>query len=214
MTVKSNNENNILIIFVHPLEKSLNRSLLDFITSIASYKSRIKIIDFYGSNINPIMTSVDREFYHDDSYLSEDLEPYKKLFQECDALIIIFPTWIGGPPAIMKGFFEKLLKPGISFNITHDHKLQSLNSFSNIKYILAINTHGGSHINAILSGDYSRKFITRLLYWNFGSVARVRYLGVYNVNKINKMKVDKIYLNIKKETLKMYKYLIRLSDNI
>jgi putative NADPH-quinone reductase len=214
MTVKLNNEKKILMIFVHPLKKSLNRSLMEFVYSIVSNKSKVNIIDLYDSYINPIMSSIDREFYHDVSFLSEDLEPYKILLQECEALIIIYPTWIGGPPAIMKGFFEKLLKPGISFELTYEHKLQSMNTFSNIKYILAINTHGGSHINATLSGNYSKKFITRLLYWNFGSVAKVSYLGVYNVNKINKLEAEKIFLKLKKETFKLYDYLNIFSDKI
>lgn len=207
MLVKSNNQRNIVLLFVHPLDKCLNQSILNCITSSTLFGSQINVINLYGSNVNPIMTTTDREFYHDESYLPKDLECYMKLFKSCEALIIIFPTWLGGPPAIMKGFFEKLLKPGISFTITKRKKLKSLNTFSNIKYILAINTHGGSHINAILSGDFSRKFITRVLSWNIGTVAKVRYLGVYNVNNIDKSKVDKIFIKTRQEVLRMYQYL-------
>ena len=32
-----------------------------------------------------------------------------------DHLVIVYPLWLGAPPALLKGFFEQVLRPGFAF---------------------------------------------------------------------------------------------------
>jgi putative NADPH-quinone reductase len=45
--------------------------------------------------------------------LEPDLEDAYRQIAACDHLVLIFPLWCGDMPALMKGFFERILQPGL-----------------------------------------------------------------------------------------------------
>lgn len=44
-----------------------------------------------------------------------DLEDAVDRIKECDHLVVAFPMWWGGQPALLKGFFDRALLPGVAF---------------------------------------------------------------------------------------------------
>jgi putative NADPH-quinone reductase len=38
-----------------------------------------------------------------------------------DHIVILFPLWLGSMPALLKGFFEQVLRPGFAFATTRGH---------------------------------------------------------------------------------------------
>ncbi len=54
-----------------------------------------------------------REGYHREQPLEPDLVAARQALQESDHLVFIFPLWAGDMPAIMKGFFERVLQPDL-----------------------------------------------------------------------------------------------------
>ena len=77
-----------------------------------------------------------------------------------DALVLSFPVWNYGYPAILKGFFDRVFLPGVSFRLV-DGKVQP--SLHNIRKVAAVTTYGGSRFRALLMGDPPRKLVNRLL---------------------------------------------------
>ncbi len=49
-----------------------------------------------------------------------DLEHAMEAIQGCDHLVLAFPMWWGGQPALLKGFFDRTLLPGVAFKY-HDN---------------------------------------------------------------------------------------------
>lgn len=47
--------------------------------------------------------------------LEPDLEEAQRLLLWCDHLVVVFPTWWGAPPALLKGFMDRVLLPGFAF---------------------------------------------------------------------------------------------------
>lgn len=54
-----------------------------------------------------------REGYHREQALEPDLMTARKALQASDHLVFIFPLWAGDMPAILKGFFERVLQPDL-----------------------------------------------------------------------------------------------------
>jgi NAD(P)H dehydrogenase (quinone) len=42
--------------------------------------------------------------------------------QDCDGLIVIHPNWWGQPPAIVKGWIDRVFRPGIAYEFKEDDK--------------------------------------------------------------------------------------------
>lgn len=107
-------EKNYLIIIAHPKKESLNHYIKNEIINSFKNKENIKItlIDLYKDNFNPNL-----EFTENDIE-EEIIKNYQEKIKQTDELIIIFPIWWQSYPAILKGFFDKILTPGFAFEYT------------------------------------------------------------------------------------------------
>ncbi|MDI1346994.1 MAG: NAD(P)H-dependent oxidoreductase [Pseudolabrys sp.] len=54
-----------------------------------------------------------REGYRREQAMEPDLAAARAAFVACDHVVVIFPLWCGDMPAILKGFFERILQPDL-----------------------------------------------------------------------------------------------------
>lgn len=50
------------------------------------------------------------------SVIAPDMERAQDLIKHAQHLVFVFPIWFGSPPALLKGFFEQLLRTGYSLS--------------------------------------------------------------------------------------------------
>ncbi|MEM9705011.1 MAG: NAD(P)H-dependent oxidoreductase [Pseudomonadota bacterium] len=60
------------------------------------------------------------EGYRERQEWEPDLEAAVSAIKACDHLVVAFPMWWGGQPALLKGFFDRALLPGVAFKY-HDN---------------------------------------------------------------------------------------------
>ncbi len=93
--------------------------------------------------------------------------------------MLCFPVWNFGYPAILKGFFDRVFLPGVSFRL-EDGKVRP--NLTNIRRLAAVTTYGGTRMRAILAGDPPRRVVRRAL-WHVTRPDRMRYLALYDMNR-------------------------------
>ena len=54
--------------------------------------------------------------YEKKQRLEEGLKKQQELIKWCDHLVIVTPVWWLGVPALLKGYFDRVLLPGFAFN--------------------------------------------------------------------------------------------------
>ena len=99
--------------------------------------------------------------------------------RRAEALVLCFPVWNYGYPAILKGFFDRVFLPGVSFHLVNGKATPSLH---NITKAAVITSYGGSRLRAMLMGDPPRKLAKRLLRSTIKPFAPVDYLAHYSMN--------------------------------
>ncbi|MGF7118277.1 NAD(P)H dehydrogenase (quinone) [Methanobacterium oryzae] len=124
---------NVLIVFSHPESKSLNSSLKSLAAdSLEENGHQVKISDLYGAKFK---ATIDREDFLDllnskrfqpileqchaaktDSFASEIKNEMEKV-KWANLIIFQFPVWNGNIPAILKGWFDRILTCGFSSDI-------------------------------------------------------------------------------------------------
>ena len=55
--------------------------------------------------------------YHDVAINREPVDAYVDRLRAAEALVLVFPVWNFGYPAILKGFFDRVFLPGVSFTL-------------------------------------------------------------------------------------------------
>jgi NAD(P)H dehydrogenase (quinone) len=171
---------NVFVLFAHPVESSYNAGLHRLIVERLSARGyAVDDCDLYAEDFDPRLTRAERLTYHDTPANIDGVREYVERLKRADALVLSFPVWNYGYPAILKGFFDRVFLPGVSFELVNGKVYPSLH---NIRKVAAVTSYGGSRLRAMLMGDPPRKIINRLLRATVKPGAPVSYLAHYSMN--------------------------------
>lgn len=170
---------NVLVLYAHPVETSFNAALHALIVERLKAKGHaVDDCDLYAEDFDPRMSRAERLAYHDPTNI-EPVKDYVRRLKQAEALVLSFPVWNYGFPAILKGFFDRVFLPGVSFEMIDGKATPSLH---NIRKVSAVTTYGGDRFRAMLMGDPPRRIVRRLLRATVKPGAPCAYLAHYSMN--------------------------------
>ena len=170
----------ILYIYCHPLPESFHAALREqALAGLEQAGHTVDLMDLYAEGFDPVLTTEGRRHYHDIPQNRQGLEGIIGRLQGAEALVVQFPTWCFGPPAMLKGFFDRVLMPGVAFDISDPAHVRP--SMTNIRKIAGIVTYGRPRYMAFYMSDPPRKVVRRYLKWFTGG-ARTEYHALYDLN--------------------------------
>lgn len=170
----------VLYLYCHPLPESFHAAIrAAALSGLAEARHEVDLCDLYAERFDPVMSEEERRRYHDTSRNQIGIETYVARLRGAEALVVQFPTWCFGPPAMLKGFLDKVLAPGVSFDMSDPQNVRPL---LNLKIVSGIVTYGRDRWRAIAMGDPPRKLVTRYLPRSAIVTARARYHALYHMN--------------------------------
>jgi len=173
----------VLYLYCHPLPESFHAAVrARALTGLRAAAHEVDLLDLYAEGFNPVLSEDARRRYHDTSRNTAGLEGYVARLRAADALVVQFPVWCFGMPAMLKGFFDRILMPGVAFDISDPAEVKPM--LGNIKRIAGIVTYGRSWWMALAMGDPPRKIVKRYLRWFADPRARVDYHALYHMNVV------------------------------
>ena len=103
----------ILVIYAHPVETSFHAAMhARVVAALRSAGHEVDDCDLYAEGFNPVLSREERLHYHDTAVNQAPVKSYVERLQRADALVFCFPVWCFGLPAILKGWFDRVLMPG------------------------------------------------------------------------------------------------------
>ena len=102
------------------------------------------------------------------------------LVGRAQAVVFVYPTWWSQPPAILKGWLERVLVPGVSF--TFDERGKVRPGMEHVRRIVGISTYGSPWTYVKLVNDGGRRMITRALRMSCGLRTPTTWMGLYSVD--------------------------------
>ena len=170
----------IFVLYAHPVETSFNAGLHRLVVDrLTAAGHDVDDCDLNAEGFDPRLTRAERLAYNDERSLADPAGPYIERLLAADALVLSFPVWNFGYPAILKGFFDRVFLPGVSFKLVDGKVWPTLH---NIRKVAAVTTYGGSRFRAMLMGDPPRKLVSRVLRATVRPGASVAYLAHYSMN--------------------------------
>lgn len=98
------------IIFAHPWHGSYNKAVLDEASqALEQGGHEITVIDLNKDGFNPVMTEADLAAYGQRKSADPMVEKYNAILNQTEMVVLIFPIWWYDMPAIMRGFFDKVM---------------------------------------------------------------------------------------------------------
>lgn len=131
----------VLWIFAHPERRSLNAALRDEgLRTLRELGHDVEVSDLYSMGWNPVVDVED--FGHDprerlfvgaeskraflSGRLSDDVRAEQAKLDRADAVIVHFPLWWYGMPAILKGWFDRVFVKGFAYGVADEESGRTL----------------------------------------------------------------------------------------
>lgn len=177
----------VMVLHAHPVETSFNRSLFNTVTeTLKSNGHEVDPVNLYAEGFDPVLSREDRLRYHDvPENVTPALKPYVDRLHAAEALVVVFPVWNYGFPAILKGYFDKVFMPGVSFILQggdETDKGKLVPNLRNIRKVAFVTTYGGDRLRTIVMGDPPRRMAKRWGWVTFGGWLPPKYLALYDMN--------------------------------
>lgn len=100
------------IVIAHPWEGSFNKAILK---TIQEEVPDHYLIDLYQDGFDPVLSEQDLAIYNQGKTTDPLVKKYNEILDDTDRIFFIFPIWWYDMPAILKGFFDKVLLSGSAF---------------------------------------------------------------------------------------------------
>ncbi|HZF74938.1 MAG TPA: NAD(P)H-dependent oxidoreductase [Acetobacteraceae bacterium] len=171
----------ILYLYAHPLPESFHAAIRDAaMRGLAEAGHWVDLCDLYAEGFDPVLGVAERRGYHDPATNRALVATYVERLESAEAIVLSFPTWCYGLPAILKGWMDRVLIPGVSFTLEEGVARPAL---THVTRIAGISTYGRPRWNAVMMGDPPRKAVTRYLRMLTGGRARTSYHALYDMNR-------------------------------
>src|SRR5690606_26202504 len=96
-----------------------------------------------------------------ESRLDEVTGTHAAAVGRAEALVFVYPTWWSGLPAVLKGWLERVLVPGVAFEVVPGHGIRP--KLTHVRHLVGVSTYGLTRSKARLQGDAGRRTILRSL---------------------------------------------------
>jgi putative NADPH-quinone reductase len=179
----------VMVLHAHPLETSYNRALCNAVIDTLKAKGhQPDLVDLYAENFDPVLSRADRLKYHDvPDNITPDLKPYVDRLMAAEAIVVVHPVWNYGFPAILKGYFDKVFLPGVSFVLEGGDgpdKGKLVPNLKHIKKVAFVTSYGGDRFRTFIMGDPPRRMAKRWGWVTFGGWLPPTYLALYDMNNV------------------------------
>ena len=129
---------NWYVLLAHPNPGSFNHAVCSaFVEGLKEAGAAYKVNDLYANGFNPLMAGDDFNQFGDGGVLPPDVLAEQEKIDAVDGLALIYPVWWNEAPAILKGWFDRVLSKGWAYDINAAGEFEAL---LKLKKVVILNT--------------------------------------------------------------------------
>ncbi len=106
-----------LVLIAHPCDDSFTHAAARAaVAGLEAGGHTVDVIDLYADGFRAHMSYEERVAYEtDDPIKDPQVADHAARMKQAQALVFVYPTWWSGQPAILKGWLERVMVPGVGF---------------------------------------------------------------------------------------------------
>lgn len=192
----------VLVVSAHPSNESfvgtLRTAVLEELTQM---NHEIRHHDLYAEEFNPVFSAYERLNHVGDVEMKlqnlPDLRVHVQDIQWAEALVLVYPTWWSGQPAILKGWIDRVLMNEVAWVLPEGAaRIRPL--LTNIRKVVVVTTHGSSKLVNSLQGESGKRTAFRSIRLMFNKRTRCHWIGLYGLDRIPHRKRDTLITNVRR----------------
>ncbi len=171
-----------LLVGAHPgpdsFSAALRHAAADALTAAGH---EVDVLDLYAEAFDPVVSRTERAGYFEAPANRKAVEHHLARLEAADGLVLVYPTWWFGFPAILKGWFDRVWLPGAVFAVGNRGLEPRL---LNIRRFVVITTYGSPWWSIrLVMGDPMGKIVRRGLRTLCHPSCRVLFLAQYGLDR-------------------------------
>jgi len=186
-----------LVVTAHPLNNSFCQALADAAANtLIEANHDCRRVDLYRSQFSPVLTPDERASY----YVNFDASKIAKEIEDllwAEAIVLVFPTWWFGPPAILKGWFDRVWAPGVAYD--HASDLGAIQPrLHQLRNVVAITTLGSPWwVDWFVLRRPVRRVLKTAILRACAPQASLTFLSFYKSEKLSPQSFDAALVRVK-----------------
>lgn len=171
----------LLVVQAHPAPDSFGAALARAVVEGAGAAGHeVRALDLCAERFDPVMGEAEWRAY-DAPPVDPVLRAHGDHLRWAEGLIFVHPTWWMGPPAILKGWLDRVWRPGLAFHVEAGRLRPGL---TGIRLIGAVTTTGSPWwVWALLMGAPGRKMLLRAPLACTGLRTRTLWLALHGMDR-------------------------------
>lgn len=171
-----------LVVHYHPRQDSLCKAATDrVLAGLRTSGHPVRVLDL-ASNFDPVLSIEEWQGHVSDEPSDRgNLGEHIEALRWADKLVLVYPTWFGGQPAAVKGWFDRVWMNGVAWELPEGKNLLR-GLLKNVRNIDVVTTHGSSRIINFLQGNPGRITIFRgmrlMCHWR----CRTTWIALYRLD--------------------------------
>jgi putative NADPH-quinone reductase len=193
----------VLVVLAHPSQESFVSHLSsEVLHELEIGGHEIRHHDLWAENFNPVFTPYERLNHVGD--VAEKLKQLPELRQHiedlqwCEALVLVYPTWWSGQPAMLKGWFDRVLMNGVAWVLPDGaNRIQPL--LTNVRHLIVVTTHGSSKFVNALEGESGKRTAFRSVRLMLHRRVRCEWVAMYGIDNASPLQRLKFSAHVRRK---------------
>ncbi len=173
----------VLLVSCHPRRDSFTAHLAErALAGLERAGHDATHLDLYADGFRAAMSRQERTAYHGEHPVSDPMvAEHVELAKSVEVMVFVYPTWWAGLPAMLKGWLERVMVPGVGFRF--DEKSgKARPNLTNVKRVVGVSTYGSPRWYVSLVNDNGRRTLMRALRLSCGFPTRGGWHGFYAID--------------------------------
>lgn len=171
------------VVYCHPDPSSFTAALRDrAVDALASAGHEVRVSDLYADGFEPALSSAEWVDHLAPAHPHPEIAGYCDNLRWCNALVLIYPTWWSGQPAMLTGWLDRVLVRGVAWEM-REGASRITGRLTNVSQLVAITSHGSSKFINVIEGETGRRVVSRAVRVLCHRFARTTWLALYNIDR-------------------------------
>jgi putative NADPH-quinone reductase len=171
----------VLVVYCHPNPASLVAAARDrALEALHSSGHDVRLTDLYADGFEPAM-SADERRTHKEPGVAPELQSYADDLAWAEALVLVYPTWWSGQPAMLKGWIDRVWVAGVAWEM-RDGDRTPRPKLRDVRRIVVVTTHGSSKFLNALEGESGKRTVTRSIRAMCSRRTRTTWCALYGID--------------------------------
>jgi NAD(P)H dehydrogenase (quinone) len=172
-----------LVVYAHPVEGSFASALRDrAVAALSRAGHDVDLLDLYADRFDP---HLDADEWSPDTPHAEDrpeLAAHITRLRRAEWLVLVYPTWFGGVPAMLKGWLDRVWVEHVAFDrAPGSNRIRA--RLQQIRRVSVVTTYGSPRWANVIEGEPGKRLVRRWLRVLFHPLARSQWIALYGMDQ-------------------------------